>query len=97
MFGQPAYFISGNMFAGIFGDDIFVRLSERDRQRIMTENDEAAPFEPLEGRPMKEYVVIPDSIYNRPPEFQRWLGLSADYASSLPAKVKKSEKRPRGA
>ncbi len=28
MFGFPAYFVNNNMFAGIFEDDLFIRLSE---------------------------------------------------------------------
>ena len=34
MFGYPAYFINGNMFAGAFQDILFLRLSEPDRAKI---------------------------------------------------------------
>ena len=32
MFGCPAWFVNGNMFAGAFADRIFLRLSEEDRR-----------------------------------------------------------------
>lgn len=31
MFGYPAAFAAGNMFAGVFGESLFVRLAESDR------------------------------------------------------------------
>ncbi len=32
MFGYPAYFINGNMFAGLFADKLFLRLSDIDTE-----------------------------------------------------------------
>ena len=57
MFGYPALFLDGNMFAGTFQDKIVARLSAEDRARAMKAG--ATPFEPMAGRPMKEYVVVP--------------------------------------
>lgn len=74
------------MLAGIFEDDLFIRLSEPDREEITSKFDEVMPFEPIKGRIMKEYVVLPDSIYNDPEKFHEWLNRSFDYVSSLPKK-----------
>ncbi len=30
MFGYPAYFLNGNMFVGVHGDKLFLRLSDVD-------------------------------------------------------------------
>ncbi len=57
MFGYPALYLNGNMFAGTFQDKIVARLSETERARAVKAG--AKPFEPMPGRPMKEYVVIP--------------------------------------
>lgn len=92
MFGSPVYFVNGNMFAGVHQDSIFLRLSEKDRENIFKSNDEATQFEPLGGRVMREYMVIPDSIHDHPEEFNRWLGVSYDYVASLPPKKKKKKK-----
>ena len=62
MFGCPVFFVNSNMFSGVFEDDIFIRLSEKDRKELFSKYDEAAPFEPMKGRKMKEYVVLPESI-----------------------------------
>jgi TfoX/Sxy family transcriptional regulator of competence genes len=86
MFGCPAYFYGGNMFAGVFGDDIFIRLSESDRKTAIEEYDEITIFEPVAGRPMKEYVVIPEAIYNDSAILQQWLAKSFAYVSSLKPK-----------
>jgi TfoX/Sxy family transcriptional regulator of competence genes len=93
MFGCPSYFVNDNMFAGVFQDDIFIRLSEPDRIEIESGYDEAQPFEPVKGRIMKEYVVLPDSLYNNPEKFREWLNRSYQYASSLPSKKAKQNKK----
>jgi len=58
MFGNVAGFVKGNMFTGLFGNDLFVRLSEADRSELLVEPG-ATVKEPMTGRPMKEYVVLP--------------------------------------
>src|SRR5262249_43711000 len=57
MFGYPAAFVNGNMFAGLFQSSMIVRLSEDDRRR-----SGAPAFEPMPGRPMREYVVVPKDV-----------------------------------
>jgi TfoX/Sxy family transcriptional regulator of competence genes len=86
MFGYPAYFIHGNMFIGAFQDTLFIRLSESDRKRIMTCHPGVMPFEPRTGKPTKEYVVLPVSLYTDKESFGEWLGKSVQYVSSLPPK-----------
>jgi len=86
MFGCPVYFANDNMLAGVFENDIFIRLPEQDRQKIISENDEVMPFEPMKGRVMKEYLVLPDSLYNDPEKFHELLRSSYNYVSSLLAK-----------
>ena len=34
MFGNISAFVNGNMFAGLFGNDLFVRLSEERRKEL---------------------------------------------------------------
>lgn len=89
MFGCPVYFANDNMVAGVFENDIFIRLSQQDRKKIFSESDEVMPFEPLKGRIMKEYVVLPDSLHNEPEKFHELLRSSFDHVSLLPPKHKK--------
>ena len=89
MFGYPAYFINGNMFAGIHGDKLFIRLSESEVEEIMSARLNVACFEPLPGRAMTGYVVIPKPVYSDEMLFGKWLDKSMKYTSTLPPKKKK--------
>lgn len=89
MFGYPAYFVNGNMFAGIHGNKLFIRLADSDVKKIMEANPEVKFFEPMLGRAMKGYVVLPKSLYADDAEFAKWLEQSVKYANSLPPKQKK--------
>jgi TfoX/Sxy family transcriptional regulator of competence genes len=91
MFGCPAYFINGYMFAGAHQDDIILRLSKSDQDEILS-IEGAAPFMPMPGRIMKDYVMVPPSIYKSESEFQKWLKRSSNYTMSLPPKIKKPKK-----
>jgi TfoX/Sxy family transcriptional regulator of competence genes len=89
MFGYPAYFINGNMFVGVHGDKLFLRLSDADIADIMKNCNDVTYFEPMPGRAMKGYVVLPKTVYSNSKLFHDWLDKSIKYVSSLPAKGKK--------
>jgi len=97
MFGSPTFFVNNNMFAGVHQDTIIIRLSEQDRQEIQSSYDEAAPFEPMEGRIMKEYIALPESLCHNAEILQEWLTRSYQYALSLPFKEPKRSKRKKKA
>ena len=89
MFGYPAYFVNGNMFAGIHGETLFLRLSDSDLKKIMDAYSAVTFFEPMLGRQMKGFVAIPKTFYSKGLLFGEWLDKSVRYASSLPPKQKK--------
>jgi TfoX/Sxy family transcriptional regulator of competence genes len=93
MFGCPAYFVNNNMFAGVHQDSIILRLSEENRKKIAEVTDEVGPFEPMEGRPMKEYVAVPEPFASDRREFMKWLDRAYEYARALPPKEKKEKKK----
>ena len=85
MFGNLSAFVNGNMFFGLFGNDLFLRLSAEDRQELLKQ--EGARFlEPMKGRPMKDYVLIPKIWKNEPDTVQIWVSRSLFWSSKLPAK-----------
>lgn len=92
MFGCPAYFVNDNMFSGVHGDSLFIRLSEQDRKEILESFDEVMVFEPVEGRQMKEYVVLPESLYTRGELLDEWLKRSYGFALVLALKEKSKKK-----
>lgn len=89
MFGYASAFVNGNMFAGTFKDSIVVRLAETDRAALLKLNG-AAPFEPMPGHPMKEYVVVPPSIVAKPRELGGWIERGHRYGLTLPSKAAKT-------
>jgi TfoX/Sxy family transcriptional regulator of competence genes len=93
MFGTPAYFVNDNMFAGAWQDVIILRLPAAERDEIKSVSDEIVAFEPMEGRPMKEYVAVPEPFTSDRREFMRWVDKAYEYARSLPPKVKKEKKK----
>jgi TfoX/Sxy family transcriptional regulator of competence genes len=90
MFGYPAGFVNGNMFMGLFADKMFVRLPEDSRAELMGIG--GSTFEPMPGRPMRDYVVIPATIIAKPAELKSWAAKALNYGESLPAKKKKPAK-----
>ena len=92
MFGNVAAFVNGNMFMGLFGDELFVRLSEAERSELLA-IDGATGFEPMKGRPMKEYVALPASWCDDPTAAQSWVSRSLQWPSQIPEKKPKKRRR----
>jgi TfoX/Sxy family transcriptional regulator of competence genes len=93
MFGSTCYFAGGNMFTGVHEDHIFLRLAEKERLEVTSSFKGAAPFEPIKGRPMKEYIIIPPLLYEDTKTFEEWIGRSMEFARSIPPKASKVKKK----
>jgi TfoX/Sxy family transcriptional regulator of competence genes len=93
MFGQLSAFVNGNMFMGIFGEEVLVRLPEEDRGAVIAAGGRV--FEPMAGRPMREYVVLPEAWRDDVPTIEEWAARALDHAEELPPKQpkKKSTKK----
>ena len=85
MFGYPAAFVAGNLFMGLHQEALILRLSEEDRTSFL-KIEGASVFEPMAGRPMREYVVVPPSILAGMRPLASWIRRSLDYSSSIPPK-----------
>lgn len=72
MFGNVAAFVSGKMFSGVFGNDVFVRLPEGKRAQLL-KKEGTSLLEPMPGRPMKEYVVMPGAWRGERQKAQEWV------------------------
>ncbi len=88
MFGYPAAFVGGHMFAGLFQEDMFVRLSSKDQQELL-KRPGARPFEPMPGHAMREYAVVPTAMLKQPDQLRGWLLKAFAHAKGLPAKIGK--------
>lgn len=88
MFGFPAAFVNGNLFTGLFEDRWFVRLPEAERAELAGAG--AAPFEPMPGRPMREYVELPAAVLADDAARDGWLRRSLDHVAGLPPKASRA-------
>ena len=93
MFGCPAYFTGGNLFAGVWQETVMLRLDEGGRAEVVAAG--GRPFEPAPGRTMKEYVALPPALVADRDVARAWVRRAAEYAASLPPKVKKPRKKKR--
>ena len=85
MFGNLGAFINGNMFMGLFGSDVGVRLDEPDRPKLEAIPG-AGPFGPSE-RPMGGYVTLPANWTGR--EAKPWIMKALAVAAARPPKQPK--------
>lgn len=92
MFGYPASFVNGNMFLGLFQDSMILRLSE-DHRRELIKIKGAKIFEPMAGRPMKEYVVVPPTMLRDKALLSSWVSKAFAYGTSLRPKPKRAKSR----
>ncbi len=81
MFGQLGAFVNGNMFAGLFGNAIGVKLDQHASAELQALG--GGPFGP-EERPMGGYTTIPDGA-----DAEAWAGRAAAHVATLPPKAKK--------
>ena len=87
-FGCPSYFINNNMFTGVFGKSVFIRLAPEDLEKALKEYPEVRHFEPRKGMVMKEYVSLPESMHQQKNIFTSLLKKSLKYVRALPPKKK---------
>jgi TfoX/Sxy family transcriptional regulator of competence genes len=90
MFGNLSAFVNGNMFCGVFGNNLFVRLSTDDQAELLKKKG-ASNLEPMKGRPMKDYVIMPASWRDEPQTMRNWISKSLAWSAKLPVKKKKSK------
>lgn len=87
MFGNLGAFVHGNMFAGLFGADVGVRLDDAASQQLAA-IEGVGPFGPAE-RPMGGYLSLPPAWRGSPGLAAAWVERALAYVSTLPPKVKK--------
>jgi TfoX/Sxy family transcriptional regulator of competence genes len=90
MFGNLSAFVNGNMFSGLFGDDLFVRVSEEDQAKIRKQGGK--PFEVMPGRAMTGYVMLPAGWQKKPDAARTWVGTALSWSRALPPKAAKGKK-----
>ena len=90
MFGNLAAFVNGNMFMGLFGADVGIKLDQADQAALLAE-DGAGPFGPA-GHGMAGYVSLPAAWRSTPAKAEVWVARALAGAAGLPPKVKSPRK-----
>ena len=91
MFGCSCYFFDGKLFTGLHEETWILRLNEQDRIEMFTKHDTTS-FEPMKGRIMKEYILLPKEVLKTPEALVSWIQRSLAYVGSLPEKKLKKPK-----
>jgi TfoX/Sxy family transcriptional regulator of competence genes len=89
MFGYSCVFAKGNMSGGLHEAGMVLRLPDGQRAEFLRMKD-AEQFEPMPGRVMREYVVVPRVLLNAPDQLRPWVEKALGYVLSPSAKPKKS-------
>lgn len=57
MFGYPAYYINGKLFACIYGEGVGLKVPEETAKKLLSE-EHVVPFQPLGKPKMREWIQI---------------------------------------
>jgi len=93
MFANLGAFVNGNMFAGLFGDSIGVRLPDEAVRAELLASEGAGPYGPAE-RPMGGYVALPEAWKDDPDRIREWIAVALEQVARMPPKQKKPRKPP---
>ena len=86
MFGYPAGFVGGNMVTGLHQGDWIVRLDAPSQDEARQAG--ATTFDPMGGRPMKNYVALPAAIVEDDDAIASWVARALEHGRTLPPKSK---------
>lgn len=95
MFGYPAAYVNGRLFAGLFENSLILKLPIESRSELLKLRG-ATRFEPVPGRMMGEFVVVPPSLVKNRARLHPWLESAYTYVKSLPPKPQKKRFRSGG-
>jgi TfoX/Sxy family transcriptional regulator of competence genes len=91
MFGHETFFTNGYMFTGANVDGIFVHVGQEARDRALKEKSGVAPFKPMEGMVMREYLLLEEPVCSDESRLKAWLDTSYAYLNGLPPKARKKK------
>ena len=83
MFGMPSVMVNGKAFAGLDGERMTFKLNTAARQQALAVAGSKL-FEPMAGRPMKEWVAVPVAQCGR---WQELAEAALDYVKQLAEKA----------
>lgn len=94
MFGYAACFVKGNFFAGLHESNVVVRLPDGLHLKF-EELAGAPPFDPMGGRPMRGWFVVPEHVVASDAKLGALIAATFAEVQKLPAKAG-APKKPAG-
>ena len=86
-FGYPCLYVGGNMVSGLYQDGWHVRLDGSDLAAAQA-LDGAHTFEPMPGRPMTGFTMLPSAVIDDDDAIRDWVGRAVAFGASRPPKSK---------
>ena len=87
-FGYPCLYVGGNMVTGLYGESWHVRVDKDDTDELLRLPG-ARPFEPMPGRPMTGFTLLPEAIVDDDAAVREWVGRAIAHVSTMPVKTPK--------
>jgi TfoX/Sxy family transcriptional regulator of competence genes len=84
MFGNLGAFVNGNMFLGLFGSDVGVKVSAADGERLRAAG--GGPYGPAE-RPMSGWVTLPPTATAE--DAEQWIMSALSFVGGQPPQQSK--------
>lgn len=84
MFGGLCLMVNGNMFAGVVGDELMLRVGIDSFEELLARPG-ARPMD-FTGRPMKGYLYVAPDGFQSDDDLAAWIAAALGFASSLPVK-----------
>ena len=87
---NPYTAVNGNMYTLLHQSErLAIRLPEKEREEFLKKY-KTTLFEAY-GSVMPEYVAVPDLLFGKPKELEKWVGISFAYAKGLKPKATKKK------
>lgn len=84
MFGYPAGFVGGRLFAGLHQETVVLKLDAPDRETLARDHG-GVRFEPTPGRRMGAFMAAPPSLLVDPSRLRPWLDRALRHVASTEA------------
>jgi len=95
MFGGICFMVGGNMACGVVKDELMLRVGPETYEKAVTKQH-ARPMD-FTGKPMKGMIYVATDGLKTKASLQKWVDLGAQFAGSLPPKVKAAPLKKVGA
>lgn len=92
MFGYPSATVGGHMFMSLHRENMILRLPPDELATFRALG--ATDFEPMPGRPMTGYAIVPPGVMADDAELRQWVDRALAGARAMPPKVAKPRRAP---